>query len=83
MGSKMAGTPPSLEQRVLALEQQLAALVGTNLKGKLSTRFVGVLTAITTGLGYVLSAQVLSDKESAIVALIVGGLTAFLGAEET
>jgi hypothetical protein len=79
-------TTPSLEQRIATLETlvpKLAALAGTQTAGKLSTRFVGVLTAIATGVGYVVSSGILTPQQSAVVGLVAGGITAYLAAEET
>ena len=74
---------PTLEQRVLALEQEIIPLAAGQVKGKLSTRAAGFLTALATGLGYVISSQLLTPDETSIVTLVVAGLSAFLTAEET
>lgn len=71
-----------LETRLLALEKQIAPLAAANTP-KISTKVAGALTAVVTALTYVLSSGFLSSNETAAVTVIVGGITAYLAAEET
>lgn len=82
MGSSPQPTP-SLEDRILALEKQIIPVAAAAAPGKISTRTAGFLTAVATGVGYLISSQILTPAQSAIATLVVAGISAFVTAEET
>ncbi len=73
---------PSWEARIIALEQKVAPLIAGNTP-RISTKVAGLLTTIVTGLTYFGSSGFLTPEQDAAVTVIVGGLTAYLTAEET
>jgi hypothetical protein len=78
-----APPPGSIEARLLALEQKLAPLVAGQVPGKLSTRAAGFLTALAAGITYVVSSGFLSPEIAAGATVVIGGISAFVTAEET
>jgi hypothetical protein len=80
-------TPPlTIEQRLASLESaipKLAGLAGSQVQGRLSTRAAGFLTALATGLTFVITSGFFTTAEAGIASAIVGGISAFLAAEET